>query len=53
MVPLILILCPLALAATFTPRQNLPEGATTLVVFQETTSSETYVLPEVTLMSGR
>jgi hypothetical protein len=52
MFPLILILCP-ALAAAFTPRQDLPEGATTLAVFQETTSSETYVYPEGTLMIGQ
>jgi hypothetical protein len=45
MFPFILVLCPLALAATFSPRQDLPEGATTLVVFEETTSSETYVHP--------
>ena len=53
MFPLILIICPLALAATFTPRQDLPEGAITLAVFQENTSSETYVIPRGSLMIGR
>ena len=42
---LLLILSPLALAAaSMSRRQDLPEGATTLAVFEEITSSETYVL---------
>jgi len=53
MFPLILILGPLVLAATFTSRQDRPEDAITLAVFQESTSSETYVYPEVKLMVDR
>jgi len=53
MFPLILILGPLVLAATYTPMQDLPEDAITLVVFQESTSSETYVCSGVKLMIGR
>lgn len=53
MFPLILIVCPLVLAATFTPRQDLPGEAITLVVFRESTSSETYVCPELKLMIDR